>query len=338
MQRPEAHLTNRKRRVLTTAADSRGQESAWELNEMTTPQHTLLHLTADRRRSTGESHQSLLPLLPEDGSALSIPDARRLEQAELEADLFLTLGSMGGFSVHPMGIVRLRPRPDQLTIQLLHEPYVVWYWADLLLPRINDEAGHPRDRVSGIPGLRWRVVGKTVQLYRPDMPTRIVLTGSNVRWWRHVTRRMEADYPTLVRHPGWTPHERAAYEAPGPHPYPPARLFSPLLRRLRATAGTQPLNSTDAWSSGDAWRLEATDGPSCPDLVRLLGHGPTAMGWTVSHKSCTCPCDHEHGSCTIDFHDPRTGASIYYTNGRWRRTLTLRHLQRTRELNTAALT
>lgn len=44
-----------------------------------------LHLTADRRRSTGQSHQALHPLLSGLGQGLSIPAARHAEQARLEA-------------------------------------------------------------------------------------------------------------------------------------------------------------------------------------------------------------------------------------------------------------
>ncbi|MGW5679487.1 hypothetical protein ACWEV4_31165 [Streptomyces sp. NPDC003860] len=35
--------------------------------------------TADRRRSTGEAHQALVPLLPDDGTMLTIPAARHQE-------------------------------------------------------------------------------------------------------------------------------------------------------------------------------------------------------------------------------------------------------------------
>lgn len=48
-----------------------------------------LDRTADRRRSTGELHQALAPLLPDDDSVLLIPAARREEQARLEAEIFL---------------------------------------------------------------------------------------------------------------------------------------------------------------------------------------------------------------------------------------------------------
>ncbi|MFI1016006.1 erythromycin esterase family protein [Streptomyces sp. NPDC020965] len=80
------------------------------------------------------------------------------------------------------------------------------------------------------------------------------------------------------------------------------------------------MNSTNAWTSDSGYRMEATDGPPCPDLIRLLGDGPTGAGWQVTHKRCTCRCDHEHDSCTVDFLDPPTGIAIHYSNGRWGRT------------------
>lgn len=89
--------------------------------------------TADRHRSTGELHQALDLLLPDDGSVLTIPPARYEEQARLEAEVFLGLGGVGGLTAHPLGIVRLRPEPDGLTARVADAPYVVMCWADLLL-------------------------------------------------------------------------------------------------------------------------------------------------------------------------------------------------------------
>jgi hypothetical protein len=81
-----------------------------------------LLLTADRRRSTGESHQALCTLLTRPGRPLSIPAACHTEQARLEAAVFQRVCAMGGLSEHPLGIVRVRPQADQLALQLVDEP------------------------------------------------------------------------------------------------------------------------------------------------------------------------------------------------------------------------
>lgn len=117
----------------------------------------------------------------------------------------------------------------------------------------------------------------------------------------------------------WTDVERAAYDAQAACPREASAFLSPLLRRIRATAGPGPVNSTDTWTSGDGVRLETTDGPPCPDLIRLLTDGPCALGWEVEYKVCTCLCDHSHASlgCTIDFRDPATGRPVWYANLKW---------------------
>ncbi|WP_331741389.1 hypothetical protein OG760_37500 (plasmid) [Streptomyces sp. NBC_00963] len=115
-------------------------------------------------------------------------------------------------------------------------------------------------------------------------------------------------------------------------------MFSPLLRRIRATAGLGPINSTDAWSSGAAFRLETTDGPPCPDLIRPFNDGPTGLGWSVDHKRCTCLCDHAHTDvgCNIDFQEPSTGELVHYSNTKWDRTLDDRRRRTIVERNNAA--
>ncbi|MGW8780216.1 hypothetical protein ACWGNM_19460, partial [Streptomyces sp. NPDC055796] len=112
-----------------------------------------------------------------------------------------------------------------------------------------------------------------------------------------------------------------------------------LLRRIRATAGTGPFNGTDAWHAvGGSFRLETTDGPPCPDFIRLLGDGPTGLGWRVDHKSCTCLCDHTHSGmgCTIDFLEPTTGQFVYYSNLKWNHTSSDRRSQSITDLNRLA--
>ncbi|MFF2518877.1 hypothetical protein [Streptomyces sp. NPDC058086] len=287
---------------------------------------TALAATEDRRRCTGESHQSLRSLVSPAGEALPIPAARHPEQAELEAAVFLATCKIGGVSRDPLGIVSVRPEPELLGIRMLAEPYVIRYWADMLLPRsVADDSSDPHNRVSGVAGLRYRHERGGICLYRPGTPARILLTGFNPRWWERVTDLLRDDYQLLQDQSDWSPDERATHTAASAFPVKAAPIFSPLLRRIRATAGPGEINATDAWSSMGGFRLEVTDGPPCPDLVRFLGDGPTGLGWEVDHKTCTCLCDHVRGGCNIDFRDPATGCFVYYSNGKWGRTNDERH-------------
>ncbi|MFD0381428.1 hypothetical protein ACFQ2B_00350 [Streptomyces stramineus] len=187
-----------------------------------------LAATEDRRRSTGESHQALHPLLNGRTEPLAIPAARHPEQAQLEAAVFLNTCKLGGRSAHPLGIVRLRPEEEQLTLRLLDEPCVIWHWTEYLLPRTGYESpSDPRDAISGVPGLRWRREGSTICLYYPGLPARIVLTGFNPRWWERIATRMNDNYELLQDQPDWTPAEHDAHTAPSTSAMEPAGLFSP---------------------------------------------------------------------------------------------------------------
>lgn len=70
---------------------------------------------------------------------------------------------------------------DQLVLRLASEPYVIYYWAEFLLPRLNDydEFSSPQDWIIGVPGLRYRRERGGICPYRPVMPTSILLTGLN---------------------------------------------------------------------------------------------------------------------------------------------------------------
>ncbi|WP_369181018.1 hypothetical protein [Streptomyces mutabilis] len=171
------------------------------------------------------------------------------------------------------------------------------------------------------------------------MPASILLTGFNPHWWQRVIDRLAPDYDLLQHKPDWTPEERAAYAAAAASPCDPPSIYSPLLRRIRATAGPDTISSTDAWHAvGGDVRLETTDGPPCPDLIRLLGDGPTGLGWEVEHKRCTCLCDHTHADvgCNVDFREPTTGRSVYYSNTKWGRTLDDQRRERIADLNREA--
>ncbi|MFF8994061.1 hypothetical protein ACF09H_29870 [Streptomyces sp. NPDC014983] len=302
------------------------------------PPQAALALTEDRRRCTGESHQALCALLKDHGRPLPVPAARHQEQALLETAVFLSCCKIGGFSEHPLGIVQVRPDEDRLALRLANEPYLAYYWAEFLLPRLTDcdEFSSPQDRIIGVPGLRYRRERGGICLYRPGMPASILLTGFNPRWWDRVVDRLAPDYELLQSMPDWTPEERAAYSANTASPCDPPSIYSPLLRRIRATAGPGPVNGTDAWHAvGGSVRLETTDGPPCPDLIRLLSNGPTGLGWEVRNKRCTCLCDHIHADvgCDIDFCEPDTGRSVYYSNAKWGRTLDDRRREKIAEMN-----
>ncbi|MEU6973803.1 hypothetical protein AB0A71_39975 [Kitasatospora aureofaciens] len=276
-----------------------------------------------RRRCTGETHQALQALRQagKDGSA--IPVARHPDQAALEAAVFLAACKMGGLSPHPLGILKVRPEPERLTIRLLDEPYVVRHWAERLLPIQAAVAGDdddPRDCVIGVAGLRSRVGAGGVTLYRPGTGAQVLLTGFNTRWWQRITALLAAaGGPVLFTGSTWTPVERAAHQAYQATDRGEASVVSAILRRIRATAGPGQINSTDAWSTGqEGLQLETTDGPPCPELVRLLCEGPWGLGWQAEHTWCTCGSAAPQG-CRIDFRLPG-GRRVDYSNLHWGRT------------------
>lgn len=134
------------------------------------------------------------------GDALPIPAAQHEEQARLEAEIFLNVCRLGGLSAHPLDIVSVRPEPHQLTIRLLDEPYVIRHWAEFLLPRTCGEDGDdPHDRITGVAGLGYRR-GAGIVLHFPNMPTRVLLTGFNPRWWdRHPDTSRRTSVPRSSR-------------------------------------------------------------------------------------------------------------------------------------------
>ncbi len=216
-----------------------------------------LLLTADRRRSTGESHQALCTLLTGAGRPLSIPAARHTEQARLEAAIFQRVCAMGGLSEHPLGIVRVRPQADRLTLHLVDEPSVISHWIDFLYPKVSGHAGDdPRDRVAGVPGLRSAREAGGIRLYRPGMAAAILLSGFNPRWWERIADRREDLYGPLLRHTDWTDVERAAYDAQAACPREASAFLSPCCSAVsvrppalgRSTAPTPgPAATVSAW-------------------------------------------------------------------------------------------
>ena len=180
---------------------------------------------------------------------------------------------MDGLNEHPLGVVRVRPQEDRLTLQLVDEPHVISNWIDLLSPpAVNEGMGDdPRDRVAGVPGLRSCREAGGIRLYRPGMAAVMFLSGFNPRRWERIAGRREDHYGSLLRQPDWTAVEEAAYAAWAAYPRDASALLSPLLHRIRATAGPEPVNSTDIWTTGNGVRLETTDGPPCPDLIH---HAP----------------------------------------------------------------
>jgi hypothetical protein len=293
---------------------------------MTIPPTITVHSTAARRRCTGEPHQALHALRADGQEWCSIPAAHGTEQTDLESAIALRVSGIGGLSKHPMGIVSLRPDPGRLTLRLLHEPYVIAFWAQLLLPIVDDSSAFSdaRDAVTGVPGLRFYLSSHAVHLTRPGTPVDVRLTGFNPRWWQRIADKLyheRTGAQAVFAHRRWSAIEReavAAYRRAGT--LHDARVGSALLRRIRATAGTGRANGTDIWTTrlgGMQWTLETTDGPACADIFPLLTQPPTGPGWRLTEEHCRCP--HADGPCTA-YLDPGDGQRVYYSNLRWGRT------------------
>ncbi|MFJ1708530.1 hypothetical protein [Kitasatospora sp. NPDC088346] len=284
---------------------------------------TLLAATADRRRCTGESHQALAALHRAGADVRTVPAPADPEQADLEAAVFLRVCRIGIRSADPLGIRSVHPEPHRLAVRLTPQPYVVRLWAEALLSaRRPDHPGphaDPRDHVVGIPGLRWHTIGHAVHLHRPRTNTLLSLGGFPTRWWPRAAAAVHRWRPEAYTGAHWHAAEQAARAAQRTSALHPTTLLSPLLRRVRATAGPGPVNATDAWDAIGGLRLEALDGPPCPDLVRLLGDGPCGVGWQARIDWCGCPGGTVGSNCSVDFRDPGDGRVVYYSNRRVRR-------------------
>ncbi|NMI55926.1 MULTISPECIES: hypothetical protein [unclassified Streptomyces] len=238
---------------------------------------------------------------------------------------------------HPAGIVQLRPEPNRLTIRLADEPYVIHHWADRVLPVVDPGGGDPRDEIAGVYGLRYRITGSRVVLYRPGSQAQIRLHGFSPGWWERAATRRRREYAgSTFDTPHWTEHESRAHQLTQEAGWEPAGLLSPLLRRIRATAGDGPFNGTSVWFNEVALRLETTHGPACAQLTALLCKGPTTLGWTVQRQTCFCLSERAEG-CSINFTAPGE-PPIQYTNLRWGARFTKKnHQRRLAELNARAL-
>ncbi|WDG33290.1 hypothetical protein N7925_35665 [Streptomyces sp. CA-278952] len=108
-----------------------------------------------------------------------------------------------------------------------------------------------------MPGLHSARVPGGVRLYRPGLGAAILLRGFHPGRWERIAAKSEGLYGSLLRAPDWTSVEKATYEAQTTQQF---GTLSSLLRRIRATAGAGPVNSTDVWTSCRGLRLETDDG------------------------------------------------------------------------------
>lgn len=121
-------------------------------------------------------------------------------------------------------------------------PYVIRHWADRDLPVVDPGGGDPRDEIAGVYGLRYRITGSRVVLYWPGSQAQIRLHGFNPGWWERAATRRRREYAgSTLDTPHWTEHESRAHQLTQEAGWEPAGLLSPLLRRIRATAGGRAL-------------------------------------------------------------------------------------------------
>lgn len=189
-------------------------------------------------------------------------------------------------------------------------------WAERILPVVHDAGPDPRDGITGVYGLRYRITGSSVELYRPGSSALIRLEGFNRRWWELAAARRRLTANATFDLPQWTGAERLAVRLVQEDNWEPAQLLSPLLRRIRATASGGPCNNTSTWFNDVALRVETTFGPVCAEMTALLCQGPTALGWTVEREHCVCHLPAYKGSCIIEFSAPGQ-PPIHYSSLRW---------------------
>ncbi|KOV38379.1 hypothetical protein ADK60_02370 [Streptomyces sp. XY431] len=282
----------------------------------------LLDATRQRRACTGESHQALTAL-HRAGIDIRTIAAAEPEQADLEAAVTVPVCRIGIQAAHPLGIISVHPEPHRLTLRLTPRPYVVRLWAEALLPTRAWDAHtrtDPRDRVSGVYGLRWHTTASAVHLHRPHTPGLLRLRGFPVRWWPRAAAAVASSRGSLITVPGWTADEDAAEAGTRGTALRPTNLLSPLLRRIRATSGTGAVQATDAWAAFGGLRLETMDGPPCAQMARLLGPGPCGLGWTVGSARCACDAPGGRDGCVMTLHTSDGQQTVSYNGQRSPRT------------------
>jgi len=254
-----------------------------------------------------------------------IPAADTWEQALLETEFLHRGGELGSASQHPMGIVRIRPYPDRLTVVLDNEPYVIRYWVDRLLPV---DSG-PADEIRGICGLRYSRTGHHVRLYRQDTATAIDLTGFNPHWWDRAVDAAVVDARAQDATPcftgataPWTTAERDLHTALADTICDP-HLGSRLLRRIRLTAFEGPYGGTDLWSHPAGrqrydWILETLRGHDHSKLLALLTDPQTGVGLQLRRRSCYCEqAGMEDEGCTAVLESPDGVQRLLVRDLRW---------------------
>ncbi|MFI0742428.1 hypothetical protein ACH4PU_30780 [Streptomyces sp. NPDC021100] len=285
--------------------------------------HQMTDAVPPRVRCTGETRQQILATaLPSSATCCGIPAARHRGQAELESAVALAAAGLGGLSRHPIGIKRVHPEPDRLTLFLLDEPYVIHSWAERLLPTADPTAGELRDHARGVFGLRFRTTATDVRLYRPGKTGEVRLRGFNPRWWHRIAHGLAGYYgadAVFTHSDTWSRAEHAADAAHNAMNWNPF-FGSALLRRILATTGPGSLNGTDLWQTtlgGRQWTVETTDGPSCSELLPLFTQPPTGLGWTVTKHWCRC--GEGDDGCHIYFRTTDPSQGVYFANRRWGR-------------------
>ncbi|MEY9839523.1 hypothetical protein [Streptacidiphilus sp. EB103A] len=279
-----------------------------------------------RMACTGEHYTGVLQDLAAHPARSLIPAAATVDQARLESE-FLHRGSgLSAVARHPMGLVRLHPRPQSLTAVLEREPAVVRHWAERLLPI---DAG-PREEIAGICGLRYSRGAHHVRLYRQDTDASIELTGFPVRWWDRAVQAILANARTAgasacFTTPGglWTRSERCLYDCITDS-HRDLRLGSQLLRRIRLTAGEGVIAGTDVWSSPagrrqSQWVVETVRGPEHDRLFALLMDPQLELGLTELRRTCGCGQGEARGpgGCTAELGTADDSQQVLVRDLRW---------------------
>jgi hypothetical protein len=230
--------------------------------------------------------------VPADLCRLLLPDAATHAQRELEAGLLLAVSQAAG----PLA---LRPPVD-----VSRPAHALWSVEPEQAPRhtitlhVHDHALGPlllgllprlaRDRVEGLPGLRYRHHARCAELWLVGTDARAVLAGVSRRSWDAAVTLAEDLLAQRGVRPRWlwqrrpdrlSAEECAQIDEHGRVPGP-VRLGSAMLRRgalFRSAAWVT------AWASDDTWLVEWPGGPSLPEAVTALLHPIVGLPGAFRH-------------------------------------------------------
>lgn len=251
---------------------------------------------------TGEEHELAAEAIPRRGD-YRLPAAYG-DQARLETQVLLNLGTSGSWWAHPIGISSVSPGKGIIVVRLDKQTLLNGQSYDLadhvlasLLP--SGEAGALQ--VNGVLGLRVSSIKRHVlRVALAGAGATVALRSADETDWAALIeerrRRFEGtEFTPLWQQPGITDYERetrACYQSVYTAEDQIAWLGSALLRRINLFASASSAYSTRWWMTGDELIFELDRVPEIPAdhdvFLRELTHHIWGIALRVADRHCDC--------------------------------------------------